>query len=170
VEFRVGRPWGNNALITGYSVRDLLLRPLVREFFQTATYVGWEHKFGQTATIRGIGEFIRAWRVQDASFSTGQAIRPAVEGTWQFKKNWLLDGAFAFSRGQGTTAHFYDNVQSGFFISYLKPLRRSMDDGSGSVPIEYPLRFSFGIQDQQFFNATGRGTSQFRPVVRLTLF
>jgi len=68
------------------------------------------------------------------------------------------------------TAHFYDNVQSGFFISYVKPLRRSMDDGTGPVPIEYPLRFSFGIQDQQFFNATGRGTSQFRPVVRLTLF
>jgi len=170
LEFRVGRPWGNNALITGYSVRDLLLRPLIREFFQTSTYAGWEHKFGQTATIRGIGEYIRGWRVQDNNFATGQIIRPAVEGSWKVKRDWLVDGAFAFTRGQGTSAHFYDNVQSGFFISYVKPLRRSMDDGSGPVPIEYPLRFSFGIQQQQFFNATGRGTSQFRPVVRLTLF
>jgi tetratricopeptide (TPR) repeat protein len=170
VEFRVGRPWGNNALITGYSVRDLLLRPLVREFFQTSTYAGWEHKFGDRATIRGLGEYIRAWRVQDLTFATGQIIRPAVEATYKPNRNWLVDGAFAFSRGQGTTAHFYDNVQSGFFISYVKPFRRSMDDGTGPVPIEYPLRFSFGVQEQQFFNATGRGTSQFRPVVRLTLF
>jgi tetratricopeptide (TPR) repeat protein len=170
VEFRVGRPWGNNALITGYSVRDLLLRPLVREFFQTSTYAGWEHKFGQTATIRGIGEVVRAWRVQDTSFSTGQIIRPAIEGTWLARKNWQFDGAFAFSRGQGTTAHFYDNVQTGFFISYVKPFRRSIDDGNGKVPVDYPVRFSFGVQDQQFFNATGRGTSQLRPVVRLTLF
>jgi tetratricopeptide (TPR) repeat protein len=170
VEFRVGRPWGNNALITGYSVRDLLLRPLVREFFQTSTYAGWEHKFGDRATVRGIGEFIRAWRVQDNTFSTGQIMRPAVEATFKPKRNWLVDGAFAFSRGQGTTAHFYDNVQSGFFISYVKPLRRSMDDGTGTVPVDYPLRFSVGLQQQEFFNATGRGTSQFRPVVRLTLF
>ena len=27
LEFEVGRPWGNNALITGYSVRDLLVPP-----------------------------------------------------------------------------------------------------------------------------------------------
>ena len=30
VEFTVGRPWGKTSLITGYSVRDLLFRPIVR--------------------------------------------------------------------------------------------------------------------------------------------
>ena len=34
VEFTVGRPWGNTSLITGYSVRDLLFRPVDRRIFQ----------------------------------------------------------------------------------------------------------------------------------------
>jgi tetratricopeptide (TPR) repeat protein len=170
LEFRVGHPWANNTFVTGYTIRDLRISPLVREFFQTSSYVGWEHRFGDKAAIRGLGNLIRGWRVQDTLFGTGQILRPSVEATWKMKKNWQIDGAFAFSRGQGATAHFYDNAQSGFFISYVKPLSRSMNDGTGSVPIEYPLRFSVGVEQQDFFNATGRGTSQFRPVVRLSFF
>jgi hypothetical protein len=45
-----------------------------------------------------------------------------------------------------------------------------MADGTGSVPVEYPLQFSIGLQQEQFFQFTGHGQALFRPVFRLTLF
>ena len=169
LEFRVGRPWGKSALVTGYSVRDLKFDPVVREFFQTSTYIGWERKWGENLRFRGIGEVIRAWRVQDSVWVNAQAIRPAAQIAWKPARRWTVDGEFSFSRAQGTT-HIYDNIQGGLFISYVRPFRRSLDDGTGSVPIEYPLRFSVGVQHQNFFNFTGGGRSTFRPFVRLTFF
>jgi hypothetical protein len=75
----------------------------------------------------------------------------------------------AWSRGQGF--HDYDNMQSGFYISYVKPLRRTLSDAAGTVPVEYPLRFSIGMEQQSFYSFTGGGqTTQFVPMVRLTLF
>jgi hypothetical protein len=61
-------------------------------------------------------------------------------------------------------------VQSGIFISYVKPLRRSVADASGEVPVEYPLRFSFGVAQDQFLNFAGHGQAIYRPIVRLTIF
>ena len=169
IEFVVGRPWGNTALVTGYSVRDLQFNPLIREYFTTSTYAGLQRKFlNQKLTVAVLGEYVRAWRVQDALFATAQAMRPAAEVHYMPNNRWSFDGSFVFSRGMGF--HDYDNVQSGFFISYVKPWRRMLNDASGQVPVEYPLRFSFGIQSQDFPNFAGRGQVQFRPVIRLTLF
>jgi tetratricopeptide (TPR) repeat protein len=169
LEFEVGRPWGNWAMITGYSVRDLLFNPLVREYLTTATYAGIERKFlNQKLSVSALGEYIRSWRVQDLLFATGQAMRPAAEVRYTANNRWSGEAFFSFSRGMGF--HDYDNVQSGFFISYVKPWRRMLNDATGDVPVEYPLRFSFGIQSQEFGNFAGRGQAQLRPVIRLTLF
>ncbi|MBI2679075.1 MAG: tetratricopeptide repeat protein [Candidatus Koribacter versatilis] len=168
LEFRVGRPWGKTAMITGYSLRDLQFDPLIREYFTTSTWVGVERKFGEKLTVRLLGEYVRAWRVQDNLFATAQMARPAVELHYRANNRWSADGTFALSRGQGF--HTYDNMQSSFFISYMKPWRSHVNDGLGEVPVEYPLRFSIGIQQQSFPNFTGRGQSVFRPVIRLTLF
>ncbi|HXB22924.1 MAG TPA: tetratricopeptide repeat protein [Candidatus Solibacter sp.] len=169
VEFEVGRPWGRNAFITGYSVRDLLFRPLVREYFTTATWAGFEHKFGQKFTVTGLGKYIRSWRVQDLSFTTAQILVPGAR--FEFKPNdrWTVNGAFDLTRGEGF--HIYDNFQSGFLISYMRPIRRSFDDGSGGIAVDYPLRISFGMQQQSFSNFTGQGSNaSFRPVIRISLF
>lgn len=169
VEFEVGRPWGRNAFITGYSVRDLVFSPLVREYFTTSTWAGFEHKFGQKLTVTGLGKYVRSWRVQDLSFTTAQILVPGAR--FEFKPNdrWAVDGAFDLTRGQGF--HLYDNFQSGFLISYMKPIRRSFDDGSGRIAVDYPLRISVGIQQQSFSNFTGQGSSaSFRPVIRISLF
>jgi tetratricopeptide (TPR) repeat protein len=168
LEFRVGRPWGKTALVTGYSARDLQFDPLIREYFTTSTWVGVERKFGDKLAVRALGEYVRAWRVQDNLFATAQMMRPAAEFTYQANNRWSVDGTFALSRGQGF--HTYDNMQSSFFISYIKPWRGRVTDGAGEVPVEYPLRFSIGIQQQNFPNFTGRDQSMFRPVIRLTLF
>ncbi|HEV2962550.1 MAG TPA: tetratricopeptide repeat protein [Candidatus Angelobacter sp.] len=169
VEFEVGRPWGHNSFVTGYSVRDLLFNPLVREYFTTSTWAGYERKFGQKFSITGLGRVMRSWRVQDQNFTIAQILVPGVR--FEFKPNdrWSVDGAFDLSRGQGF--HLYDNFQSGFLISYMKPLRRSFDDGTGGIAVDYPLRISFGLQQQSFPNFTGQGsTASFRPVIRVSVF
>jgi tetratricopeptide (TPR) repeat protein len=170
VEFEVGRPWGNNFLVTGYSVRDLLFRPLIREFFTTDTWVGVEHKFGQNLAVTGLAKYIRSWRVQDLSFATAQVLVPGVRVEYKANERWSFDGSMDLSRGEGF--HLYDNIQSGFLVSYVKPLRRNVNDVNGSLGVDYPLRFSAGIQQQSFYSFTGAAgsTSSFRPVIRISIF
>jgi hypothetical protein len=168
LEFIVGRPWGKNSLLTGYSVRDLQFSPFVREFFTTTSYVGWERKFGRTASIAALAEYIRSWRVQDQAFAAAQALRPGFNFQFSPAMRWAVEGSFSYARGSGF--HSYDNTQSGILISYSKPLHRNTHDGLGDVPVEYPLRFSLGVEQQTFFDFAGRGQAIWRPVVRLTLF
>jgi len=169
LEFEVGRPWGNNALVTGYSVRDLQFHPEVREFFTTDTWVGLEHRFGRNLTVTGLAKYIRSWRVEELTFATAQALIPGARFEYRPNDRWSFDGSFDFTRGEGF--HLYDNVQSGFLVSYMKPLRRNVNDINGPINVDYPLRFSVGLQQQSFFSYTGIGsTSSFRPVFRISIF
>jgi tetratricopeptide (TPR) repeat protein len=169
LQFIVGRPWGRTQFITAYSVRDLLFRPLIREFYTTSTSAGLQHEFSDKLRVAVLGEYIRSWRVQDLSYWIAQAIRPEAEVEWKSSsRRWIVNGDFSFSRGEGI--HDYDNAQSSFLISYIKPLRRNVTDSLGRVPVEYPIRFSFGVQNANYFNFTGHNQTLLRPVVRLTLF
>jgi hypothetical protein len=87
---------------------------------------------------------------------------------YHINPQWSVQGSFALSRGQGF--HDYDNLQSGFLISYLKPVRRTLHDESEQVTVAYPLRFAFGIQQQQFYNFNGPNRSAFLPVIRFSFF
>ncbi len=169
IQFVVGRPWGHTQLLTGYSVRDLQFNPIIREFFSTTTAVGLQHQFGKNLKIAALGEYIRSWRAQDFSYFLAQAMRPAGQFEYDVNDRWNVTGNFSFSRGMGL--HDYDNVQNSLLINYQRPLRRHMNDGSGEIPVEYPLRFSFGIQSANYFNFTGPGsTTLIRPVFQLSLF
>jgi tetratricopeptide (TPR) repeat protein len=170
LEFIVGRPWGRTAMLTGYTVRDIQFNPEIREFFTTTTYAGLQHTFGRQRklTVSALGEYIRSWRVQDSTYAIAQALQPAGQITYTPNNRWKVDGSVAFGKGEGFSV--YDNVQSSFFISYVRPIRRSMTDGFGEVPVEYPLRFSVGVQTDNFYNFTGNGQAQIRPVIRLTVF
>jgi len=168
IQFTVGRPWGRTQLITAFSVRDLQFNPLIREFYSTVTSGGLQHQFGKNLKVAVLAEYIRSWRVQDQLSWTAQALRPAGEVQYKFNNRWSADANFSLSHGQGF--HAYDNVQNSFFISYTKPIRRSMEDVGGSVPVEYPLRFSFGIETADYYDFTGNGQTIFRPMVRLTVF
>ena len=168
LEFNVGRPWAKTAFVTGYSVRDLQFDPLVREFYETSTYAGVTRKFGEKVKITALAEYLRAWRVQDTTYVLGQAARPAVRFEVKPNRNWEIQANAAYSRGMGI--HDYDNVQNGIFISYVKPLRRMFGDGAGRVPVEYPLRFSIGFQQDNFTSFSGGGKSIVRPVFRLSIF
>jgi tetratricopeptide (TPR) repeat protein len=168
IQFTVGRPWGRTALLTEYSIRDLQFHPLVREFWSTTTGIGVQHQFGEKLKVAILGEYIRSWRTQDTSFWIAQAMRPAGQFSYRVNNRWSVDGRFSFSRGEGF--HDYDNIQSSFLINYVRGVRRNVSDGAAEVPVEYPLRFSFGVENANYFNFTGQNQSILRPVIRLTLF
>jgi hypothetical protein len=170
LEFTVGRPWGKTAFVTGYTRRNLTFSPLVRQFFTTSTYAGITRKFGEKLTVTALGEYIRSYRVQDTLTATAQALRPG--GTVVFSPNhtWSVNGEFAYTRGE--ILQDYDNFYSAFYVSYGRPFRRIITDSSGSFPVEYPLRFSFGVETEQFpnFNGVAKSGQTLRPIVRLTVF
>ena len=171
LQFTVGRPWGKTALITGYTRRDLTYSPLVRQYFTTSAYGGLQRKFfDQKLTASLLAEYIRAFRVQDTLWATAHVLRPV--GTIQYNVNpsWRVDGQFAYEGGQAFQN--YDNLYSSFFISYVRPLHRTVSDAAGQFPVEYPLRFSVGVQAEQFpsFTGTAQSGTLIRPVFRLTIF
>jgi len=168
LEFTVGRPWGSTSLIAGYSVRDLLFRPLTEEYFNTTSYAGLQHKFGTRLTAALLAEDLRSWRVQGTQYATAQALLPGARFDFRANRHWDVQGSFVLSRGQGF--HAYDNVQSQFLVSYVRPLRGSLKDGTGEVQVAYPLRLSVGVQQQTFYNFSGSNTTTVLPVVHLTLF
>ena len=169
IEFTVGRPWGNTSLIAGYSLRDLLFRPLVEEYFNTSTYAGLQHKFGNRLTVAALAEDLRSWRVQTTQYAIAQALLPGGRFDFRATPRWSVQGSFVLSRGEGY--HAYDNAQSEFLVSYTRPLHGTLKDGEGEVPVAYPMRFSFGIQQQTFYNFPGSSkTTTILPIVHFTLF
>jgi len=168
LEFTVGRPWGSTELLAGYGARDVLFRPLIREYFTTSSYVGVQHRFGSNLRVAMLAEYLRSWRVKDLQFAIAEAIRPGVRFDYQPNSRWSVQGSFLMSRGQGF--HAYDNVQNEFLVSYVKPMKGAVNDGTGETPVSYPLRFSFGLQQQTFYDFPGGGRTTVLPVVRLTLF
>ena len=168
IEFTVGRPWGSTSLITGYSVRDLLFHPLVEEYFNTSTYVGLQHRFGNRLTVAALAADLRSWRVQNTQYAIAQALLPGGRFDFHANPRWSVQGSFLLSRGAGF--HAYDNAQSEFLVSYVRSVHGSLKDGVDEVPVAYPMHFSFGIQQQTFYDFPGSSRTTVLPVVHFTLF
>jgi tetratricopeptide (TPR) repeat protein len=170
LEFRVGRPWGKTAFIAGYTRRNLTFHPLPRQFFTTSTYAGIQRKFGEKFTVTALGEYIRSYRVQDSLSAIAQALRPGGTVEYRPARAWSVNGEFAYTRGE--ILQDYNNYFIAGFVSYERPLRRIITDSAGSFPVDYPLRFSFGFETEQFpnFNGAVKSATMVRPIVRLTVF
>jgi hypothetical protein len=52
----------------------------------------------------------------------------------------------------------------------MRPVQGSLKDGSADVPVSYPIRLSFGVQQQTFYDFAGSSRTTLLPVVRFTLF
>jgi tetratricopeptide (TPR) repeat protein len=167
LEFTVGRPWGRTALLAGYFARDLLFRPTIREYYTTSTYVGLQRKFGSRLTAAILGEYVRSWRVEGVNWTYAQAMLPGARFEFRASPRWNVQGSFILSRGEGY--HAYDNAHSQLLISYMRPMRRKLADGT-EASVSYPARFSFGIEQQTFYNFTGQSATTILPVVHFTLF
>ena len=168
IDFRVGAPWGKTALVTGWGSNDQQFSPVHFEDYLTSSYLGVERRFEQRLNVRAVMEDLRAWRVVGANSGIAQNLRPA--GVLDFMPNhkWDLQVSSAYSSTR--SFHAYDALQNGFSVSYARPFRHNFNDDSGEVALEYPIRFSAGVQQETFFNFAGGQNQQFRPYVRISLF
>jgi tetratricopeptide (TPR) repeat protein len=167
-EFTVGRPWGHTSLLTGYTVRDLLYRPLIEEYFNSSSYIGIQQKFGSRLTAAVLAEDLRSWQVQNTNYAIAQAFLPG--GRFEFRANprWNVQGSFLLSRGEGY--HEYDNAQSQFLVSYTRGRRGGPNDTAGGWMESHPFRFSLGVQQQTFYAFAGGTRNTILPVIHITLF
>jgi tetratricopeptide (TPR) repeat protein len=169
LEFTVGRPWGRTSLLAGYTVRDLLFNPVIQEYFNTSSYVGLQHKFSNRLTVALLAEDLRSWRVQNTNYATAQALLPGARFEFRANPRWNVQGSFLLSRGEGY--HQYDNAQSEFLVSYMRPVQRNSKDSTGEgSPVAYPFRLSFGLQQQTFYNFAGSSKTTLLPVIHFNLF
>jgi hypothetical protein len=156
-------------LLTGYEGRDDLFRPEIREYYTTNAYAGIQRKFGSAWRAAILAEYLRSWEVQNASWAVAQAIRPGFHLDYEpLASRWAVHATGTWSQGKGF--HTYDNVANAVTVSYTKGLRRVLNDGMGDVPVNYPLRVSLGIQQQTFYDFTGKNRNTFLPVILLNLF
>jgi tetratricopeptide (TPR) repeat protein len=167
LDFRVGAPWGKNALVTGWGATDQLFTPIDTEDYYTSSYIGFEHRFSERLNVRAELDDLRAWRVVGANSGIAQNVRPAAMVDFRPNRSWEIQAHTAFSSTR--SYHVYDVTQNGFSVTYARPFRRKFHDDSGTVVLQYPIRFSAGLQEETFFNFTG-GQNQFRPYVRISLF
>jgi tetratricopeptide (TPR) repeat protein len=168
IDFRLGRPWGKTAFLTGYSGRDLLFRPAIHEYFATSTYAGLERRIGSSLRISAAGEYLRAWRVEGNQFAIAQTLRPKFGLDFQAGPHWSFSAAGSWSQGEGF--HSYDNVTTGFLVSYVREVRAAWKDGVETTSVSYPMRLSFGVEQQTFYGFPGQGRTAIVPVVRFKLF
>jgi hypothetical protein len=168
LDFRVGAPWGKTTLVTGWGATDQFFTPVNFENYYTSAYIGLEHRFSERLNARAVAEDLRSWRVVTANSGIAQNLRPAGMVDFRPNRSWDIQANTAFSSPRGF--HAYDAIQNGFSVSYARPVRRKFHDDSGAVVLEYPIRFSAGLQEETFFNFTGGQNQQFRPYVRISLF
>jgi hypothetical protein len=168
VDFRVGSPWGKNALLMGWGATDQVFTPENRENYYTSSYVGFERRFSERLMARGMLEDLRAWRVVGISSGIAQNVRPAALVDFSPKRNWDIQASGSYSSTR--SYHVYDAIQSGFSVSYARPFRRKFHDDSGEVVLQYPIRFSAGVQQETFFNFTSGQKEQIRPYFQISLF
>ncbi|HUK47534.1 MAG TPA: tetratricopeptide repeat protein [Terriglobales bacterium] len=169
IEFQVGRPWGKTSLLTGYEGRDILFRPLIREYYMTDSYVGLQRKFGSSWTAAVLADYLRSWRVQDNLYAIAEAFRPGFRVDYRpLASHWAVHAEGLWSKGEGFSA--YNNVSNAVTVSYTKGLQRPMEDGTGEIPVTYPLRISLGVQQQSFYDFNGRNRNTWVPIIHLNVF
>lgn len=168
VDLRVGRPWGRNALLTGWGANDQQFTPVGIEDYYTSSYIGFSRRFSDRFNAEAVVEDLRAWRVVSPYSGIAQALRLA--GTIDFypTPSWDLQASLAYENTR--SFHAYDATQNGISISYTKALRHKIHDGTGEVDAQYPLQFSAGFGQESFFNFTSGQNQQFLPYVSITIF
>jgi hypothetical protein len=164
----VGAPWAKTALITGWGSNDQKFSPVKYEDYFTSSYIGFTHLFGERLNVKAQAEDVRSWRVVGTNSGIAQNLRPA--GTVDFAPNSKWDYQFSSAYSSTRSFHVYDAIQNGFSVSYARPFRRKFNDDSGTVVLQYPIRFSAGVQVESFFNFNGPQNQQLRPYFQISLF
>jgi tetratricopeptide (TPR) repeat protein len=168
IDFRVGTPWGKNALVTGWGSNDQVFSPVGIEDYYTASYIGFDRRFSDRLKIEAVAQDLRTWRVVAPRSGIAQALRPAGTINFAPTRNWSLQATTSYSSNR--SFHVYDATQNSFSLSYARPFRRKFNVDNGEVSLQYPIRFSAGFQQETFFNFSHGSNQQFRPYISITVF
>ena len=168
LNFRVGSPWGKTALITGWGVDDLVFRLTHTEDYLSSSYLGVERKFSNRLNVNALVEDVRAWRIFGNRWGIAQDLRPAGSIDFIPARDWDVKFSSAYSNTRGF--HVYDATQNGFSVSYAWPFQHTFHDRSEPVKLAYPIRFSAGVQDEDFFHFNGAQNQQLRPYFEISIF
>ncbi len=147
---------------------DQLFKPVNNEDYYTSSYVGIEHRFSERLNLRAIAEDLRAWRIVGSRWGNAQDLRPAGISTSLRTQTGI--SSFHPPTPAPGVFRYLDAIQNGFSVSYARPFRRRFVDDSGSVILQYPIRFSAGLQEESFFNFSGTQSQQLRPYVQISIF
>jgi tetratricopeptide (TPR) repeat protein len=171
IDFRLGRPWGKTALLTGYNGRNLLYTPAdhndypaYTEYYQTVAYGGLERRFGSHLRVSGAAEFLRAWRITNLHYAIAQTLRPRVNVDATFRRHWEIIATSAWSSGR--SFHDYDSVTSNFVVTYTRERGFGRGKGPETALATYPVRFSLGLGQQTFYDFPGHEHTQVVPVAQ----
>ena len=91
LNFRVGRPWGKTALLTGWGARDDQFSPVISEDYYTSAYLGIERRVSERINFTVVAEDLRAWRVQGGN--SARLRRPSAQQA-AFTSPRRVTGAF----------------------------------------------------------------------------
>lgn len=164
----MGQPWGKTALVTGWGMNDQSFTPNDIEDYYTASYAGLSHRFSNRMNVEALAEDLRTWRIFGPRSGIAQSLRPAGTFTFSPTRRWTIQANASYSNNR--SFHAYDAVQGGFSISYVRAFHRTFNAESGKVSVQYPIRFSAGIQQQDFLNFSQGTNQQYRPYISITLF
>jgi hypothetical protein len=113
-----------------------------------------------------VAEFLRAWRVEGGQYAIAQALRPRFGIDAVLNQHWTLSASGAWSSGR--SFHAYDSVTSSFLLSYTRERGFGKAISSETASLAYPLRFSFGLQQQSFYDFPGQERTQVVPTAQVT--
>jgi hypothetical protein len=104
--------------------------------------------------------------VEGSQYAIAQAFRPRFGADAVLTQHWSLSASGAWSSGR--SFHAYDSVTSSFLLSYTRERGFGKAISTETASLAYPLRFSFGLQQQSFYDFPGQGRTQVVPAAQVT--
>jgi hypothetical protein len=102
--------------------------------------------------------------VEGNTYAIAQTLHPRFTLDAQINRHWSVAALGAWSSGR--SFHDYDSVTSSFVVSYMHESKRGWGAGAENASMAYPMRFSFGIDQQSFYDFPGHTRTQLVPVLR----
>jgi hypothetical protein len=104
--------------------------------------------------------------VQANDYAIAQTLRPRFGLDDRINERWSFSASSAWSTGR--SFHAYDNVTSSVMVSYTREHNWNESVGSETASVAYPMRFSFGVQQQSFYDFPGQSHTQIIPAAQFT--
>ena len=104
-------------------------------------------------------------------YAIAQALLPGGRFDLRATSAWEVQGSFVLSRGMRVPL-LRQRPERSFSSLTCDVAGQRQDDDLGQVPVSYPMRFSFGRQQQTFYNFPGSTSinKTLLPIVHFTLF